>query len=115
MAVNITKLSEMSVSSIKFSDVTQNKMGGKAIYLNSADGGKILLKLRPSKAIVGVAPYYADNINKKNVQNYKLPLAISEPEDLKVLGELNQAVLDTIKKNESKFISEVRSAILKDM
>lgn len=113
MAVNITKLSDLSVSSIKFSDVTQNKMGGKAIYLNSPDGGKILLKLRPSKAIVGVAPYYADNVNKKNVQNYKLPLAISEPEDLKVLGALNQAVLDVIKRNEAKFFTNKKT--LKDM
>jgi hypothetical protein len=113
MAHNIIKLSDFSASSIKFSDVQTNKMGGKAIYLNSADGGKILLKLPPLKAIVGISPSYQDRVSKKGVLQYKMPLALADPAIQAAFEKINQAVLDAIQKSESKFFPAKKT--LKDM
>jgi hypothetical protein len=112
-SLTINKLSDFSASSIKFSDVQQNKMGGKAIYLNSSDGGKVLLKLPPMKAIVGISPYYADKTTKKNVQNYKMPLSLTDPAAAAFFAELDKAVLAHIQANEAKFFGGKKT--LKDM
>jgi hypothetical protein len=112
-SLKINKISDFSASSIKFSDVQQNKMGGKAIYLNSADGGKVLLKLPPMKAIVGISPYYADKTTKKNVQNYKMPLSLTDPAAVAFFAELDKAVLAHIQANEAKFFGGKKT--LKDM
>lgn len=112
-SLKINKLSDISVSSIKFSDVQQNKMGGKAIYLNSADGGKVFLKLPSMKAIVGISPYYADKTTKKNVQNYKMPLSLTDPAAVAFFAELDKAVLAHIQANEAKFFGGKKT--LKDM
>ena len=112
-SLTINKLSDFSTSSIKFSDVQQNKMGGKAVYLNSADGGKVLLKLPPMKAIVGISPYYADKTTKKNVQNYKMPLSLTDPAAVAFFAQLDAAVLAHIQSNEAKFFGGKKT--LKDM
>ena len=112
-SLNINRISDFSASSIKFSDVQQNKMGGKAIYLNSADGGKVLLKLPPMKAIVGISPYYADKTTKKNVQNYKMPLSLTDSAAVAFFAELDKAVLAHIQANEAKFFGGKKT--LKDM
>jgi hypothetical protein len=112
-SLTINRISDFSASSIKFSDVQQNKMGGKAIYLNSADGGKVLLKLPPMKAIVGISPYYADKTTKKNVQNYKMPLSLTDPAAAAFFAELDKAVLAHIQANEVKFFGGKKT--LKDM
>jgi len=112
-SLTINKLSDFSASSIKFSDVQQNKMGGKAVYLNSAEGGKVLLKLPPMKAIVGISPYYADKTTKKNVQNYKMPLSLTDPAAVAFFAQLDKAVLAHIQANEAKFFGGKKT--LKDM
>lgn len=112
-SLKINKISDFSASSIKFSDVSQNKMGGKAIYLNSADGGKVFLKLPSMKAIVGISPYYADKTTKKNVQNYKMPLSLTDSAAVAFFAELDKAVLAHIRENEVKFFGGKKT--LKDM
>ena len=112
-SLTINRISDFSASSIKFSDVQQNKMGGKAVYLNSAEGGKVLLKLPPMKAIVGISPYYADKTTKKNVQNYKMPLSLTDPAAAAFFADLDKAVLAHIQANEAKFFGGKKT--LKDM
>jgi hypothetical protein len=108
----VTKLSDIKISDIKFSSVVPNKKGGKAIYLNDANGGKLTIRLPPMKAIVGVSPYYNDKSDKKSIQNYKMPLAVNDPAVVTFLKALDKAVLDHIKTHEGQFFNK---KTLKDM
>lgn len=57
MALNIIKISDLSISDIKFSDVRKNARGGKAVYLNHKAGGKIMLKFPALRAPFGLSTF----------------------------------------------------------
>ena len=94
MALSITKISDLSVSDIKFSDVRKNSRGGKAVYLNHKAGGKLMLKLPALRAPFGLSTFTDENSGK--VSSTSLPLSVDNPAVAARLGDINKAVLDFV-------------------
>ena len=91
MAMTITKISELSVSDIKFSDVRKNSKGGKVVYLNHKAGGKLMLKLPALRAPFGLSTFTDEGSGK--VTSTNLPLSVDNPAVGARLDEINKAVL----------------------
>jgi len=91
MAMTITKISELSVSDIKFSDVRKNSKGGKVVYLNHKTGGKLMLKLPALRAPFGLSTFTDEGSGK--VTSTNLPLSVDNPAVATRLDEINKAVL----------------------
>ena len=94
MALTITKISDLSVSDIKFSDVRKNSKGGKMVYLNHKSGGKLMLKLPALKAPFGLSTFTDENTGK--VTSTNLPLSVDNADVAKRLDEINKAVLNFV-------------------
>jgi hypothetical protein len=94
MALSITKISDLSVSDIKFSDVRKNSRGGKAVYLNHKAGGKLMLKLPALRAPFGLSTFTDENSGK--VTSTSLPLSVDNPAVAARLDDINKAVLDFV-------------------
>ena len=94
MALSITKISDLSVSDIKFSDVRKNARGGKVVYLNHKAGGKLMLKLPALRAPFGLSTFTDEGTGK--VTSTSLPLSIENPAVATRLEEINKAVLDFV-------------------
>ena len=94
MALNIIKISDLSVSDIKFSDVRKNARGGKAVYLNHKAGGKIMLKFPALRAPFGLSTFTDEGTGK--VTSTSMPLSIDNPAVAAKLDEINKIVLDFV-------------------
>ena len=94
MALTITKISDLSVSDIKFSDVRKNSKGGKLVYINHKSGGKLMLKLPALKAPFGLSTFTDEGSGK--VTSTNLPLSIDNADVAKRLDEINKAVLNFV-------------------
>ena len=94
MALSIIKISDLSVSDIKFSDVRKNSKGGKMVYLNHKLGGKLMLKLPALKAPFGLSTFIDENSGK--VTSTNLPLSVDNPAVATRLDEINKAVLNFV-------------------
>jgi hypothetical protein len=94
MALSIIKISDLSVSDIKFSDVRKNSKGGKMVYLNHKSGGKLMLKLPALKAPFGLSTFIDENSGK--VTSTNLPLSVDNPAVATRLDEINKAVLNFV-------------------
>jgi hypothetical protein len=94
MALSITKISDLSVSDIKFSDVRKNSKGGKVVYLNHKSGGKLMLKLPALRAPFGLSTFTDEGTGK--VTSTNLPLSVDNPAVATRLDEINKAVLDFV-------------------
>jgi hypothetical protein len=94
MALSITKISDLSVSDIKFSDVRKNSRGGKAVYLNHKAGGKLMLKLPALRAPFGLSTFTDENSGK--ISSTSLPLSVDNPAVAARLDDINKAVLDFV-------------------
>lgn len=93
MALNIIKLTDLQLADIKFSDVRKNAKGGKAVYLNHAAGGKLMLKLPTLRAPFGLSTFAGDD---GKVTSTSLPLSVDNPQAAAKLDEINKAVLDFV-------------------
>jgi hypothetical protein len=89
--MTITKISDLSVSDIKFSDVRKNSKGGKVVYLNHKAGGKLMLKLPALRAPFGLSTFTDEGSGK--VTSTNLPLSVDNPAVATRLDEINKAVL----------------------
>jgi len=89
--MTITKISDLSVSDIKFSDVRKNSKGGKVVYLNHKAGGKLMLKLPALRAPFGLSTFTDEGSGK--VTSTNLPLSVDNPAVSARLDEINKAVL----------------------
>jgi len=94
MALSITKISDLSVSDIKFSDVRKNSKGGKMVYLNHKSGGKLMLKLPALKAPFGLSTFTDEGSGK--VTSTNLPLSVDNAAVASRLDEINKAVLNFV-------------------
>jgi hypothetical protein len=94
MALSITKISDLSVSDIKFSDVRKNSKGGKVVYLNHKSGGKLMLKLPALRAPFGLSTFTDEGTGK--VTSTNLPLSVDNPAVATRLDEINKSVLDFV-------------------
>jgi hypothetical protein len=104
MANSINKFSTFSVFEAKFSDLKKNKMGGKAIYINSQAGGKLMYQMPQLKAPYGLSDY-TDAASGKTT--YSLDLSLDDSDVLSKLQEFDEAVLDYVAENSQEFLGKV--------
>lgn len=104
MANSINKFSTFTVSEVKFSDLKKNKMGGKAIYINSQTGGKLMYQMPQLKAPYGLSDYTDTASNKTT---YSLDLSLDDNDALSKLQEFDEAVLDYVAENSQEFLGKV--------
>jgi hypothetical protein len=96
MATVISKFTNFNASDVRFSEVKKNKMGGKAIYLSGANGGKLVYQLPMLKAPYGLSDF-TDKASGK--VSYSLDLSLDDPDILSKLEGFDERVLDYVATN----------------
>jgi hypothetical protein len=104
MADSVNKFSSFSVSDVKFSDLKKNKMGGKAIYLNSQAGNKLLFQLPQLKAPYGLSSFTDAATNKTT---YSLDLSLDDQGVEQKFRELDDLVVDYVADRSQEFLGKV--------
>jgi hypothetical protein len=91
---------------VKFSDIRKNAKGGKAVYLNSNAGQKLIFQLPALRAPFGLSDF-KDEAGK--VQSYSLPLSLDKPEVVASLQALDERALDFITENSAELLGKKMS------
>ena len=92
----ISKFTSFNASDVRFSEVKKNKMGGKAIYLSGANGGKLVYQLPLLKAPYGLSDF-TDKASGK--VSYSLDLSLDDQDVLAKLSAFDDRVLDFVASN----------------
>ena len=92
----ISKFTSFNASDVRFSEVKKNKMGGKAIYLSGANGGKLVYQLPLLKAPYGLSDF-TDKASGK--VSYSLDLSLDDQDILAKLSAFDDRVLDFVASN----------------
>lgn len=82
-----------NASDVIFSDVRKNAKGGKAVYLNGADGQKLIFQLPQLRAPFGLSEYKDEASGRVS---YSLPLSLDKADILETLSKFDERVLDFI-------------------
>lgn len=104
MANSVNKFSNFSVSDVKFSELKKNKMGGKAIYLNTHSGGKLMFQMPQLKAPYGLSSY-TDAASGKTT--YSLDLSLDDANVEQKLRDLDDAILDYVAEHAQEFLGKI--------
>lgn len=104
MSAIIRTLNTFSASDVTFGPVLKNKMGGKAVYINSSSGGRLMFQLPPMKAPFGLSEYVDKATG--NVTSTSLPLNLDTPELLKTFQMIDDLVIDHIVKNSEELLGK---------
>ena len=102
----LSMFSTFNATDVKFSDVRKNAKGGKAVYLNSNAGQKLIFQLPALRAPFGLSDY-KDETGK--VQSYSLPLSLDKPEVVTALQALDERALDFITENSAELLGKKMS------
>jgi Family of unknown function (DUF5871) len=92
----ISKFTSFNASDVRFSEVKKNKMGGKAISLSGANGGKLVYQLPLLKAPYGLSDF-TDKASGK--VSYSLDLSLDDNDVLAKLTAFDERVLDFVASN----------------
>lgn len=106
-------LTALDVSNITFSTVRRNASGGKTIYMNSKDSGRLELVLPAMRVPFGLSAY-----TDKNTGNisYSLNMSLDDPSVLEKLKSIETLVLDHVEKNSIEILGKAYSRdILRDV
>ncbi len=108
----ITHHTEFDASSITFSDVRKNQLGGKAVYMTSGTG-KVMVELPKMRAPFGLGEFVDQNSGRTT---YSINLSLDNNEDLqKRLRLLDDAIIKTVAKNSSAWLGKKHSeAVVRD-
>ena len=98
--------STFNASEVTFSDVRKNAKGGKAVYLNSLGGSKLIFQLPQLRAPFGLSEYKDDASGRVS---YSLPLSLDKPEVLEALAKLDARVLDFITEHSEELLGKKMS------
>lgn len=98
--------STFNPTDVKFSDIRKNAKGGKAVYLNSNAGQKLIYQLPALRAPFGLSDF-KDESGK--VQSYSLPLSLDKPEIVAALQALDEKALDFISENSAELLGKKMS------
>jgi Family of unknown function (DUF5871) len=102
----LTMFSTFNATDVKFSDIRKNAKGGKAVYLNSNAGQKLIYQLPALRAPFGLSDF-KDETGK--VQSYSLPLSLDKPEVVASLQALDDRALDFITENSAELLGKKMS------
>jgi hypothetical protein len=103
----LSMFSTFNATDVKFSDIRKNAKGGKAVYLNSNAGQKLIFQLPALRAPFGLSDY-KDETGK--VQSYSLPLSLDKPEVGATLQALDERALDFITENSNELLGKKMSS-----
>ena len=117
MALQIQTFDEFNPTSVCFSTIRKNKVGGKAVYLSAPGGKKLYVQLPFMRAPFGVSTYTDDATNRTS---YSLDLAF-DPDNVgavelaKKFSDLDSIIVDTVAKNSKEWLGKVYNvAVLKE-
>jgi len=102
----LSMFSTFNATDVKFSDIRKNAKGGKAVYLNSNAGQKLIYQLPALRAPFGLSDF-KDETGK--VQSYSLPLSLDKPEVVAALQALDERALDFISENSAELLGKKMS------
>ena len=93
---NVRRISDFDVSSVTFSAVRKNTMGGKVVYLNGAGNTKLLFQLPQLRAPYGLSSF-TDSLSGKTT--YSLSLSLDNPEIAQKFKDLDDKIVDFVHSN----------------
>ena len=102
----LSMFSTFNATDVKFSDIRKNAKGGKAVYLNSNAGQKLIFQLPALRAPFGLSDFKDD---QGKVQSYSLPLSLDKPEVVAALQALDERALDFITENSNELLGKKMS------
>lgn len=96
MALTIRKIADFDINALTFSAVRKNDKGGKAVYLNSAGGQKLLFQLPQMRAPFGLSEF-TDKTSGRT--SYSLNLSLDDEKVRGVFEALDKKILDFVVAN----------------
>lgn len=117
MSLSIQQASDFVPSSVQFSKLRKNKMGGKAVYLNTGDNKKVYLQLPFMRSPYGLSAFTDESTGRTS---YSLDLSFdtenAEAMTLyKKLTELDDIIVNTVAANSKEWMGkEFNVAVLKE-
>ena len=98
--------STFNADNVTFSDVYKNAKGGKAVYLKSASGEKLLFQLPRLRAPFGLSTFKDEGTGRVS---YSLPLSLDQPEILEAFAKLDAKVLDHLAAHSEEILGKKMS------
>ena len=98
----VVSYSKFSIGDIKYSEPRLNANKGKTIYLNRADGGKILVQIPKMRAPFGLASYEDEG----KPSTYRLILSVEDEGFKTFLNELDNAIVSKIAENSEYYLGK---------
>jgi len=117
MSLSIQQATDFVPSSVQFSKLRKNKMGGKAVYLNTGDNKKVYLQLPFMRSPYGLSAFTDESTGRTS---YSLDLSFdtenAEAMTLyKKLTELDDIIVNTVAANSKEWMGkEFNVAVLKE-
>ena len=102
----LSMFSTFNATDVKFSDIRKNAKGGKAVYLNSNAGQKLIFQLPALRAPFGLSDFKDD---QGKVQSSSLPRSLDKPEVVAALQALDERALDFITENSNELLGKKMS------
>jgi len=96
MALTIRKIADFDVNSLTFSAVRKNDKGGRAVYLNSNGGQKLLFQLPQMRAPFGLSEF-TDKATGRT--SYSLNLSLDDEKVRTVFQSIDNKILDFVVAN----------------
>lgn len=115
---SVTAFNNFSADGLLFSDMRKNKLGGKAVYINSLNGTKMLVQLPPMRAPFGLSDFTDQNTGKTT---YSLDLSLDDPDVQKVFKAIDDRVVEHVAENSQTFLGKpykidvIREALYKPL
>ena len=98
--------SAFNPTEITFSDVRKSAKGGKAVYLNSSTGQKLMFQMPPMRSPFGLSEYKDETSGRVS---YSLPLSLDKPEVLAAFSKFDERVLDYITEHSEELLGKKMS------
>jgi len=96
MALTIRKIADFDVNTLTFSAVRKNDKGGRAVYLNSAGGQKLLFQLPQMRAPFGLSEF-TDKATGRT--SYSLNLSLDDEKVRTVFQSIDDKILEFVVAN----------------
>lgn len=111
--MKIAHHSEFDASTVTFSDMRKNKMGGKAVYLSTNNNNKVMIELPKMRAPFGLGEYLDQNSNRTT---YSINLSLDGQDDLMAkLRAFDDVIVKTVAKNSNAWLGKKHSeAVVRD-
>lgn len=108
MAHMIVQHTDFDASSVKFSDLRKNKMGGKAVYISNANTGKkMVLQLPKLRAPFGMSRFDDQNSGKST---FSLDLSLDDEEIRKKFEAVDDSIVKLVAANSKAWLGKAHSA-----